>query len=112
MRPRHTAAHPQVFVVLVADVEGGCFRVTLAVAIAPTTSATTREVAVVHVVGIAHESITHRTKRLHRRQANAIAMVGTVAHVRIHLQAVAGTSLRHKLQHEVVVAVIDTRQSR
>ena len=41
MRPRHTAAHPQVLVVLVADVEGGCFRVTLAVAIATTSSATT-----------------------------------------------------------------------
>ena len=41
MRPRHTAAYSQVLVVLVADVEGGCFRVALAVAIATTSSATT-----------------------------------------------------------------------
>ena len=124
--PRHTSTQPQNALAthlesrsylphlrtLVAQVEGSRLRVSLTVAVAATSSATPREVTVVHVVGITHECVAHVAEGLHRRQTDAVAVVGTVAHVGVHLQAVAGAALRHKLQHEVVVAVVDTRHAR
>ena len=118
--PRHAAVHPERALptsfhparTLVAEVERSGLRRALAVAIATPASPAPREVAVVHVVGIAHERVTRVAKGLHRRQANAVAPVGTDAHVGVHLQSLAGRTLRHKLEHKVVVAIINARQAR
>ena len=107
--PRHTTAHLQLVLLLIAHVQCGSLRSTLTLTGAASTTTATSEVAVVHVVRIAHKRVAHVAERFHSRQTDAIAVVRTIAHVGIGLQTTAGTALRHKLQHKVVVAVVDTR---
>ena len=110
--PRHAAAHLQVAVVLVAGVQCGRLGLALAVAVASAATATAGEVAVVDVVGVAHEGVADAAEGLHRRQPDAVAVVGAVAHVGVHLQTAAGAALGDELEHEVFLTVVDTRQLR
>ena len=111
-RPCHSSAGLQVLVILVADVEGTRLGGALAVVVAPSAPASSREIAVVHVVGIPHEGVSHGAEGLHGRQSYAVAAVGAYAHVGVHLQAVACAALGNKFQHEVVLAVVDVGHSR
>ena len=105
--PGNTSANPQISCLLVADIQCRCLRFSLSLVITTTSTTTTREVSVVHVVGITHEGIAHITKRLHGGKTNTIAVICTVAHIGVHLQAVTRATLGFKLQHEVVITIID-----
>ena len=110
--PRHAPTHLQLVRLFVADVQCPRLRRTLSLSVAASPSAASAEVAVVHVVGVAHKRIAHVAKRFHGRQTDAIAAIRAVADVRISLQPLAGTTLGDEFQHEVVVAVVNTRQAR
>ena len=107
--PCHAPAHPEVLAILVTHVERRRLGVALSAAIATAPAATAREIAVVHIVGIAHEGVAHVAERFHSRQTHAIAVVGAIAQVGVHLESLSRTFLRDELQHEVVVAVVDAR---
>ena len=107
--PRHATAQLKLVLLLIAHVKCGSLRLTLTLAVAASATAATSEVAVVHVIRITHKCVTHVAERFHSCQADAIAVMHAIAHVGIGLQAATGTALRHKLQHKVVVTVVDTR---
>ena len=111
MIPRHATADLQLVLFLVADVQRTGLRLALPLVVATSPSATAAKVAVVHIVGITHKRIAHVTEGFHRRQTDAVAAVRTDAHVRIRLQAFSDAALGDKFQHEVVVAVVDSRQT-
>ena len=111
VRPCHTSVHLQVFVVLVAHVQSCRLRVALPVVIASSSSAAPREVAVVHVVSISHERISSGTERLHCRQSHSVASLRANAHIGVHLQSVAHAALGDKLEHEIVIAIVDARHA-
>ena len=111
MCPGNATAHSEVAVVLVADIEGTCLRVPLAVVIASATSASACEVTVVDVVGIAHEGVSHGAEWFHGGESDAVSAVGTDTHIGIHLKAVASAALGGELEHEIVFAVIDSSQT-
>ena len=108
--PRHSSAGLQVPSVLVAYVQCRRLRLALAVVVAASSSATPCEVSVVHVVGIAHECVSDVAEGLHGRQAHAVAVVGAVAHVGVHLQSASCAALGDELEHEVLVAVVYASQ--
>ena len=116
MCPCDAAVDPQLFavwlaLVFIADVQGSRLGVTLSVAVAASSSATSAEVSVVHVVGVAHECIAHGAEGLHGCQSDAISVVGAVAQVGVGLYAVACAALGCELEYEVVVAVVDARHT-
>ena len=106
--PGYSSVYPQIPCLLVADIQCRRLCFTLSLVVTTATTTTTREVTVVHVVSITHEGIAHVSERLHRSETDTIAFVGAVAHIGVHLQTVTGTALGFKLQHEVVIAVINT----
>ena len=107
-RPRHSPT-PLHLLVFVAGIQRCRLRLALTLVVAATTSATSREVAVVDIVGITHKRIAHGTKGFHGRQSDAVAPIRADAKVGIGLQTFAHASLGHKLQHEVVVTVVQSR---
>ena len=109
--PSHASAQLHLVLFLVADVQRTGLRLALSLSVAASPSSASAEVTVVHVVGVPHKRIAHVTKGLHRRQTDAVATVRTDAHVRIRLQTFSDTTPCDKLQHEVVVTVVDTRQA-
>ena len=112
MIPCHTSADPQLVLLLVTDIQSTGLRVALTLSVAASASTASAEVAVVHVVGITHKRIANVTKGFHRCQTDAVAAIRTNTHVRIRLQAFSDTTLGDKLQHEIVVTVVNTRQLR
>ena len=84
----------------------------LSIAVASASSSTSREVAVIHIVGIAHERVAHRSEGLHRRQSDAITIVCSITEIGVGLQTSSGTSLGGEFQHEIIFSIINACQSR
>ena len=84
----------------------------LSIAVASASSSTSREVAVIHIVGIAHERVAHRSEGLHRRKSDAITIVCSITEIRVGLQTSSGTSLGGEFQHEIIFSIINACQSR
>ena len=111
MIPCDSTAQFQLVLLLVTDVQCASLRFALSLPVASSSSPSSTEVTVVHVVGIAHKRIAYVTKGFHGCQSDAIAAVCTIADVWIGLQSFSGTTLGHKLQHEVVVTVVNVCQT-
>ena len=115
--PGHTSAPSHLITIpfaltLIAGVEGSRLGLALTLVITSSSSTTSREVSVIHVVGIGHESIAHRTEGFHCCQTQTIAIVGTIAQIWISLYTVAGTALGDKLECEIIITIVDTRHAR
>ena len=115
--PGHTSAPAYLTaipfpLVLIAGVECSSLGLSLTLIVTSSTSATPREVSVVHVVSIGHECIAHVTERFHCRQTQTVAMFGPIAQIRIGLYTFAGTTLGHEFEREIIISVIDTRHTR
>ena len=82
----------------------------LTIAVTPTSSTSSREVAVVHIVGIAHERVAHISKGLHGGQSGTITMIRSVTKIGVGLQTASGTLFDGELHHEVILTIIDACQ--
>ena len=115
--PGHTPAPAHLVTIpfaltLIAGIEGCRLGLALSLVIATASSTTSREVSVVHIVGIRHDGIAHSSEGFHGRQTETVAIVGTIAEVGISLYAIAGAALGDELECEVVITIVDTRHSR
>ena len=115
--PCHTSAPTHLIAIpfsltFVAGIKGCGLGLSLTLVIASSTSTTSREITVVHVIGIGHEGVAHRTEGFHCCQTQTIAIVGTITQIWISLYTVAGTALGDELECEVIITIVDTRHTR
>ena len=96
---------------LVARIKCSSLCFALSISVSSSSSSTTREVAVVHVVGVPHKGVAHSTERFHSRQTETISLVSSITQIGVGLYSVACATFSCELQHEVIVPIVNARHT-